>query len=147
MRNVNERMTKTAVAGRYIGLSLAILPSRSALNSTRPLVDSLPFLNHLPKALAPWKQEADDLFLQTLKLFKGHVDDVSLSSLGLMLLGPRWDCQWGTEGVMAGWGVISLILSPTCYRSASASPMARIRTALLARSFACKSSTNSATTR
>ncbi|ORY88519.1 putative O-methylsterigmatocystin oxidoreductase [Leucosporidium creatinivorum] len=57
MRNVNERMTKTAVAGRYI-------------------VDSLPFLNHLPKALAPWKQEADDLFLQTLKLFKGHVDDV-----------------------------------------------------------------------
>ena len=57
MRAVNERMTKTAVAGRYI-------------------VDSLPFLNYLPGFLAPWKKEASDLFEQTLELFKGHVDDV-----------------------------------------------------------------------
>lgn len=62
MRSVNERMTKTAVAGRYI-------------------VDSLPFLNYLPGFLAPWKKEASVLFEQTLELFKGHVDDVSLLPL------------------------------------------------------------------
>ncbi|SCZ89951.1 BZ3500_MvSof-1268-A1-R1_Chr1-3g01685 [Microbotryum saponariae] len=58
MRKINERMTKTAVAGRYI-------------------VDSLPFLNVLPKPLAPWKQEADTLFEETLSLFKSHYDGVN----------------------------------------------------------------------
>jgi len=57
MRNVNEQMTKTAVPGRY-------------------MVDSLPFLNYLPRSLAPWKEEADTLFAKTLKLFQSHMDDV-----------------------------------------------------------------------
>ncbi|BGP58554.1 hypothetical protein JCM8202_001218 [Rhodotorula sphaerocarpa] len=57
MRAINEMMTKTAVAGRY-------------------LVDSLPFLNYIPEALAPFKQEAHHIFDETLSLFKSHVDDV-----------------------------------------------------------------------
>ncbi|KAK4047662.1 hypothetical protein OIO90_006091 [Microbotryomycetes sp. JL221] len=57
MRAVNEEMTKTAVAGRYI-------------------VDSLPFLNYLPKPLAPWKQEADALFDKTLTLFSKYFNEV-----------------------------------------------------------------------
>ncbi|POY72210.1 hypothetical protein BMF94_4716 [Rhodotorula taiwanensis] len=57
MRAINEMMTKTAVAGRY-------------------LVDSLPFLNWIPEALAPFKQEAHAIFDETLSLFKSHVDDV-----------------------------------------------------------------------
>ncbi|KAM0790540.1 hypothetical protein ACM66B_003409 [Microbotryomycetes sp. NB124-2] len=57
MRAVNEEMTKTAVAGRYI-------------------VDSLPFLNHLPRPLAPWKREADALFDKTLTLFSKYFNEV-----------------------------------------------------------------------
>ncbi|BGP43937.1 hypothetical protein JCM10449v2_007994 [Rhodotorula kratochvilovae] len=57
MRNINEMMTKTAVAGRY-------------------LVDSLPFLNYLPPFLAPFKREASAIFDETLSLFRSHVLDV-----------------------------------------------------------------------
>lgn len=68
--------------------------SATALIPLLRTVDSLPFLNHLPKALAPWKREADDLFLQTLKLFKGHVDDVSFpSSIGALFRYSRWSRQ------------------------------------------------------
>ncbi|KAM0753795.1 putative O-methylsterigmatocystin oxidoreductase [Meredithblackwellia eburnea MCA 4105] len=57
MRAVNEKMTKTAVAGRYI-------------------VDSIPVLNYLPHILAPWKREGDRLFVETLALFTKHVNAV-----------------------------------------------------------------------
>ncbi|GAA6058281.1 hypothetical protein JCM3770_002891 [Rhodotorula araucariae] len=57
MRNINEMMTKTAVAGRY-------------------LVDSLPILNYLPPFLAPFKREASAIFDETLSLFRSHVLDV-----------------------------------------------------------------------
>ncbi|KAK4703373.1 hypothetical protein P7C70_g2845, partial [Phenoliferia sp. Uapishka_3] len=57
MRAVNEKMTKTAVAGRYA-------------------VDAFPFLNYLPRFLAPWKAEADALFDETLTLFSKHVNSV-----------------------------------------------------------------------
>jgi hypothetical protein len=35
-------------------------------------VDSLPFLNYLPRLLAPWKREADAIFKDTLALFRHH---------------------------------------------------------------------------
>ncbi|GAA5916201.1 hypothetical protein JCM8208_000032 [Rhodotorula glutinis] len=57
MRNINEMMTKTAVAGRY-------------------LVDSLPILNYIPTILAPFKREASTIFDETLSLFRSHVLDV-----------------------------------------------------------------------
>lgn len=57
MRAINEGMTKTAVPGRYI-------------------VDSLPVLNYLPAALAPWKREAATMFKDTLALFRKHIGDV-----------------------------------------------------------------------
>lgn len=57
MRAVNEKMTRTAVPGAY-------------------LVDSLPFLNQLPRSLAPWKAYADKIFDDTLALFSGQVDSV-----------------------------------------------------------------------
>ncbi|GAA5824646.1 hypothetical protein JCM11251_005288 [Rhodosporidiobolus azoricus] len=57
MRAINEAMTKTAVAGRY-------------------LVDSLPILNYIPEALAPFKQEAHRIFDETLALFQTQVDEV-----------------------------------------------------------------------
>ncbi|BGP35857.1 hypothetical protein JCM10296v2_007709 [Rhodotorula toruloides] len=57
MRAVNEYMTKTAVAGRY-------------------LVDSVPILKYVPEFLAPFKQEARAIFNETLSLFQSHVDDV-----------------------------------------------------------------------
>ena len=57
MRAVNNKMTRTAVAGAY-------------------LVDSLPILNYLPTFLAPFKREADELFEETLRLFTSHVDKV-----------------------------------------------------------------------
>ncbi|GAA5997441.1 cytochrome P450 [Rhodotorula paludigena] len=57
MRAINEMMTKTAVAGRY-------------------LVDSLPILNYVPEFLAPFKQEASAIFKETLSLFRSHVLDV-----------------------------------------------------------------------
>ena len=65
MREVNEKMTKTAIAGRY-------------------LVDSIPILNYLPRFLAPWKDEADKLFNETLALFSKHVNSVSALSLHMM---------------------------------------------------------------
>jgi len=57
MRKINEAMTKTAVPGSYI-------------------VDTLPFLNYLPRFLAPWKVEADLIFDDTLRLFSKHVNKV-----------------------------------------------------------------------
>ena len=57
MRKINEAMTKTAVPGSYI-------------------VDTLPFLNYLPRFLAPWKVEADEIFEDTLRLFSKHVNKV-----------------------------------------------------------------------
>ncbi|GAA6033612.1 hypothetical protein JCM8097_001483 [Rhodosporidiobolus ruineniae] len=57
MRKINEAMTKTAVAGRY-------------------LVDSLPFLNWIPELFAPFKQDAHRIFDDTLALFQSHVDGV-----------------------------------------------------------------------
>ncbi|GAA6017347.1 hypothetical protein JCM10207_005602 [Rhodosporidiobolus poonsookiae] len=57
MRKINEAMTKTAVAGRY-------------------LVDSLPVLNYIPEFLAPFKQDASRIFADTLALFSSHVNDV-----------------------------------------------------------------------
>ncbi|KAI5479627.1 cytochrome P450, family 2, subfamily U [Pseudohyphozyma bogoriensis] len=57
MRRVNDMMTRTAVAGRY-------------------MVDSLPFLNYLPPFLAPWKREASRIFVDTLALFSHYVGEV-----------------------------------------------------------------------
>lgn len=44
----------------------------------------MPFLNWIPEALAPFKQEAHAIFDETLSLFKSHVDDVRslVSALG-----------------------------------------------------------------
>ena len=36
----------------------------------------MPFLNYLPRALAPWKVEADRIFDQTLALFSHHTGKV-----------------------------------------------------------------------
>jgi cytochrome P450 len=52
-----EDLTSAAVPGRY-------------------LVDSLPFLNHLPSFLAPWKQHAESIFNRQNELFTGHMEDV-----------------------------------------------------------------------
>ncbi|KAH8913348.1 cytochrome P450, partial [Atractiella rhizophila] len=57
MRRVNDLMARTAVPGAY-------------------LVDSFPLINYLPKFLAPWKREADEIFEDTLELFRSHVNDV-----------------------------------------------------------------------
>lgn len=78
MRNINEMMTKTAVAGRYLGEP----PPASSPSFTPPLtpraltVDSLPILNYIPAMFAPFKREASAIFDETLSLFKSHVLDV-----------------------------------------------------------------------
>jgi len=58
MRACNEKMTQTAVPGRY-------------------LIDSLPFLHHLPEILSPWKQYGYQVFDETLDLFGGLYRQVS----------------------------------------------------------------------
>ena len=57
MRALLEELTSAAVPGRY-------------------LVDSLPWLNYLPSALAPWKKEAASIFEKQNRLFGGHMQDV-----------------------------------------------------------------------
>lgn len=56
-RAILEDLTAAAVPGRY-------------------LVDSLPFLNYLPRVFAPWKAEADRIFNRQNTLFTGHMNDV-----------------------------------------------------------------------
>ena len=56
-RAILEDLTSAAVPGRH-------------------LVDSLPWLNYLPSALAPWKKEAARIFNRQNELFGGHMMDV-----------------------------------------------------------------------
>lgn len=57
MHDVLQELTRCAVPGRY-------------------LVDSLPFLNYLPRAFAPWKKEGEALFEKQRQLFGRHLEDV-----------------------------------------------------------------------
>ncbi|KAK9900252.1 putative O-methylsterigmatocystin oxidoreductase [Cystobasidium minutum MCA 4210] len=57
MRALLEELTAAAVPGRH-------------------LVDSLPWLNYLPAALAPWKATGERIFKNQEKLFYGHMNDV-----------------------------------------------------------------------